>query len=168
VKRRAGWTVIALFTLAACGGRARRIVDTQGAAGGASSSEIPSASGSAGDPDIDAESGAADADVGAMPYASLIDSDTRGCENADYCFGLACYAPDSFTPNVCLAPCETDSNCQPFEVCLRAPKLEPTCYARCASPADCYRGFDCFDFSSQGELVCFPAGWTMGRDRLGY
>lgn len=157
-----------LFTLAACGGRARRIVDVEGAAGGAPSSEISGASGSAGDPEIDAESGAAGATGGAGPYVSLIESDTRSCENSDYCFGLTCYAPDSFAPNVCLASCETNADCQPFEACLRAPKLEPGCYARCNSPTDCYRGFDCFDFSNEGELVCFPAGWAMGRDRLGY
>ena len=173
--RRARWTVLALFPLA-CGGQARRESNRSNAASGASSSDVTAGSGAATVFGSDTGSGAASAEAGAesgeagMPgYVSLIDSDTRDCPSEEYCFGLACYAPPSFAPRVCLARCKTDADCQPFETCLQAPTLEPTCYARCDSPADCYGGFDCFDFSGTGDqLVCFPATWTQDRDRLGY
>ena len=177
--RRARWTVIALLPLA-CGGQARRESNRSTAAGGAASSDLTAGSGGtsvlgsnaesgAASAEAGAESGAAGGESGAPGYVSLIDSDTRDCPSEDYCFGLACYAPPSFAPRVCLARCATDADCQPFETCLQAPKLEPTCYALCDSPADCYGGFDCFDFSGTGgKLVCFPATWTQDRDRLGY
>lgn len=119
--------------------------------------------GSPGPLGIAAEAGAAGA-----PYDAPIASGTRACENDDYCFGLACYAPPTFAPTVCLARCDSDANCRSSEACLRAPELEPTCYARCKSPEDCYRGFDCFDFSGKDELVCFPMPWAQRRDELGY
>ena len=106
-------------------------------------------------------------DAGAVGYVPHIDSGTRRCENADYCFGLACYAPASFQPTVCVKRCDTDADCEPFEACVQSEKLEGTCYARCDSPSACAYQFDCFDFSGQGQLVCFPAEWAGRRKELG-
>ncbi len=86
-------------------------------------------------------------EAGAPEYMPFIESGTRTCQNSDYCFGLACYAPPSFLPTVCVAGCEVDADCAPDEACVHAQKLAPTCYARCGSPSDCAYHFDCFDFS---------------------
>ena len=171
--RRWWWGVILLA--AGCGGRSQRSSaepsgeptgSNDGTMGGSSSS----ASGANGVSDSAAGAAGAWSDAGApdMPYQSLIRSGTRRCDNEDYCFGLRCYAPADLGPTVCVAPCQSDASCGPSETCLSAPLLEPTCYARCKSPEDCYYGFACYDFSGQGELVCFPAPWTANRDKLGY
>jgi hypothetical protein len=138
--------------------------------GGVSSEQGPRGGGVGGTNNEDAAGAVAEAEAGAggAAYDAPIASGTRGCENDDYCFGLSCYAPAGFAPTVCLAPCNSDANCRPSEACLRAPKLEPTCYARCKSPEDCYDGFDCYDFSGADELICFPASWSVRRGDLGY
>ena len=155
------WAAIALSAfsaLAACGGQARRPSDEP------MGTNSPSSGGAQSEPDSGL-AGAADS-VGGQGYVSLIHSGTRTCPNDDYCFGLSCYAPPSFEPSVCLAPCATDRDCLSAEACVGSAKLEPTCYARCDSPADCYRGFDCYDFSGVGQFVCFPAGWAGRRSEL--
>ncbi|HEY3666350.1 MAG TPA: hypothetical protein VGL19_10130 [Polyangiaceae bacterium] len=188
---RAITTVLLALTACACGGRSRaaasdpigelgesgsstashepwsREPGSSGAAAGGmdsgSAGAVADLTDAAGSPGTVAEAGPAGA-----PYDAPIASGTRRCDNEDYCFGLACYAPDAFGPTVCLARCDSDANCRPSEACLRAPKLEPTCYARCKSPEDCYDGFDCYDFSGKDELVCFPTPWAQRRDDLGY
>ncbi len=121
--------------------------------GGAPSESDPEVAGSA-------------AGAGAASYAPHIGSGTRNCESAEYCFGLACYAPPSFAPTVCVANCETDLDCGLNEVCVRSAKLAATCYPRCNVPGDCEYHFDCLDFSGEGQLVCFPAGWAGRRTEL--
>ena len=114
----------------------------------------------------DAElAGAAD-DAGAAGFVPHIGSGTRNCESSAYCFDLACYAPPSFLPTVCVASCATDFDCGLNEICVRSAKLAPTCYARCSVPGDCEYHFDCFDFSGEGQSVCFPAGWAGRRKEL--
>ena len=155
-----GWTVIAFCAfsaLAACGGRAQP----------PSGSGDPSASGGAqAEPDAGSDAGDLASEAGVQGYTSLIHSGTRTCQNDDYCFGLACYAPLDFAPTMCLARCATDLDCLSSESCVQSAKLDPTCYARCDSPSDCLQGFDCFDFSGAGEFVCFPAGWAGRRNEL--
>lgn len=107
---------------------------------------------------------ASEPESGAPGYDSLIHSGTRACANDDYCFGLECYAPRYFEPTVCLAPCESETDCLPSEACIGSAKLTPHCYARCALPSDCYRGFDCYDFSKRGQLICFPGAWAHSEE----
>jgi hypothetical protein len=177
--RSRGWgvTVVSSFVLLACGGRSQRVTDN--GAGGSDPMSVAGGGGAAGEPAGDAgaldaadAAGAAgaNADGGATgsSYSSLIRSGTRRCESSDYCFGLECYAPATFQPTVCLARCDADVSCRPSELCLSAPLLEPTCYQRCNAPDDCYEGFNCYDFSGAGELVCLPTGWTDRRADLGY
>ena len=158
-----GWLSVILLT-AGCGGRsAHTSVDPGDERSGSNDGGTPGSDSGAGGAGAASDAGAPD-----MPYQSLIRSGTRRCENEDYCFGLSCYAPPGFAPTVCLASCQSDASCGPSEACLSAPELEPACYARCKSPEDCYYGFGCFDFSGEGELVCFPAPWIANRDSLGY
>jgi hypothetical protein len=177
---RAGWG-LAFLMLSACGGRAQ---SSSASTAGASNEAGGTASGAGTGSELagsGAETGGADAASGtageagtlsaagaSSGFTSLIRSGTRSCENEDYCFGLACYAPADFGPMMCLLPCRTDADCEPDEACARAPQLRGTCYARCASPVDCYYGFSCFDFSREGEFMCFPTAWTSRRDELGY
>jgi len=172
-----GWVAAAVLILS-CSGHSQDSSPNRGHAGSADSG--PS-SGSSGDDDqVDPmpESAAGTANAagssgqlnaaGQAGQESLIRSGTRSCENRNYCFGLACYAPATFEPSICLTHCESDANCARNEACLLAPKLEATCFARCNSPADCDYGFDCLDFSGEGQLVCFPAAWAQRRNELGY
>ena len=161
-----------LLSCAACGGHSaaaigERPADSAGA-GGVDESEAPAAgeteSGGAGSP-LQGAAGEL-GDAGAPGYVPHIGSGTRNCESSEYCFGLACYAPPSFAPTVCVANCEADLDCGPNEVCVRSAKLAPTCYARCRVPGDCEYHFDCLDFSGEGQLVCFPAGWAGRRGEL--
>jgi len=130
------------------------------------SADPSSAGGSASKPTSEGTAGGSAPEAGAAGYVSPIQSGARTCENADYCFGLACYAPDHFEPAVCVAPCESDADCAPSEACVRSARLEPTCYARCASPSDCEYHFDCLDFSAMGSLVCFPTAWAVRLSEL--
>ena len=118
-------------------------------------------------PSADGEQGGAMSDAGADGYVPHIDSGTRNCESANFCFGLSCYAPPSFEPSVCVARCERGWDCEPFEACVRAARLEPTCYARCDSPSDCAYHFDCLDFTGEGQRVCFPTAWAGRLEELG-
>jgi hypothetical protein len=167
VNHRARWALIALLALVSCGGRSRSSSDYAG--GGAAAWEDPDVAGSAPEPQVDDDADAAGESTANQSYSSLIASGTRTCETEQYCFGLSCYAPGSFYPNVCLAPCAGDADCQATEECVRAPRMQPTCYARCKAPVDCYEGFDCYNFSRTGlDLICFPSGWSGRRDELGY
>jgi hypothetical protein len=107
------------------------------------------------------------ADAGEPGYVPHIGSGTRNCENANFCFGLSCYAPPSFEPSVCVAQCETDWDCEASETCVRSARLDATCYARCDSPTDCAYHFDCVDFTGDGQAVCFPTGWAGRLNELG-
>jgi hypothetical protein len=113
------------------------------------------------------DSGGVTSDAGEPGYMPHIGSGTRNCEDANFCFGLSCYAPPSFEPTVCVARCETDWDCEPSETCVRSARLEPTCYARCDSPSDCAFHFDCVDFTGDGQAVCFPTSWAARREELG-
>jgi hypothetical protein len=167
VIQRARWALIALLALISCGGRSRSSSDYAG--GGAAAWEDPQTAGSAGDLQLGGGAGAAGEGAANQSYNSLIASGTRSCETEQYCFGLACYAPDSFFPNVCLARCESDLDCRATEECVRAPRMQPSCLARCKAPSDCYDGFDCYNFSRTDlDLICFPRGWAGRRDELGY
>jgi hypothetical protein len=167
--------LLSLSAFTACGGQSQSSSGEPMGASAAAGSGTSGASGSGGDltssGGTQSESGGppdsgAASEAGTPGYVSLIDSGTRICDNEDYCFGLTCYAPATFVPTVCVARCETDANCLPFEACVQSAKLDPTCYPRCASPSDCYDGFDCFDFSGTGRLVCFPTNWASRRSEL--
>ena len=136
----------ALLAVAACGARAQSDSPSAGAGG---EFAIPQSAGAAGEPDAlgdpsanggagttahggapgDGDAGAAGDRGAAGTYTSLIASGTRTCETEAFCFGLACYAPASFYPSMCLARCETDDNLPTlrsvFELALARANLLP-------------------------------------------
>jgi hypothetical protein len=168
--------VLVVFSCAACGGHSAATLqqppDESAGAGGVDDADPPTsagatvaATGGAPSQPVAELAGAGD-EAGAPGYTPHIGSGTRNCESSEYCFGLACYAPPSFLPTVCVANCETDLECGLNEICVSSAKLAPTCYARCSVPGDCEYHFDCLDFSGHGQLVCFPAGWASRRKEL--
>jgi len=177
------WTLLGLLICTACGGQSNGhpgIASEGSEAGDGGRSGAPDDSldragtatsepeaGGASSSHAGAASGGSESDAGAPGYIPFIDSGTRWCENSDYCFGLDCYAPPTFDPAVCVAPCRSDADCSPYEACVQSSGLQPTCYARCESPSDCAFHFDCFDYSGVGPFVCFPATWASRRPELG-
>lgn len=178
------WSLVlfVLSTCLSCGAHSSiEPADSISGAGGAASAAGGAPAADAGDSSVagseaasndhggrgpDSDPGGPVSDAGEPGYMPHIGSGTRNCENANYCFGLSCYAPPSFEPTVCVARCETDGDCEPSETCVRSAKLEPTCYARCDSPTDCAYHFDCVDFTGAGKAVCFPTGWVGRRAEL--
>lgn len=177
MRRSAVWLLVVTTS---CGGRAAQAPE---AAGG--SSAAPSNDARAGAADLGASlagegPGAGTAGAGgAQPPAlgqagegsepGIVRSATRTCQDDRYCFGLDCYTPAvvGTESGVCVSGCASDADCRANEVCLSSNELEPGCYSRCESPADCYYGFDCFDFANQQSmLVCFPTPWASVWKRL--
>jgi len=166
-----------LLLCVACSGRSERSAfggdgtsgDAGSAVGGAAGNGrggSTSENGGTGGDEVLGLAGAADSDAGEPGYTPMIGSGTRSCPDADYCFGLSCYAPLDFQPTICVAPCKSDAECAPHEACIGTQKLARTCYSRCGSPSDCEFHFDCLDVTGASDFVCFPATWGSRLQEL--
>ena len=92
-------------------------------------------------------------------------SGTHACIDPRECFsGLSCRGRAGHELTLCLAPCDSDSDCSRLERCIHpSDPFGPDvagCFLTCDdSPLDCPLLFDCEDPSGQRTYTCLPINW---------